>query len=200
MTKARTALNRIIHWITKERLPEFIIFGVVGTVMYFSVAAYYIKYMGNFAENSGYNFEMAMLSATLGGFVLIGGFLNKTSPTVNKDLINSAKGFLTSAVFSTIFVFTLPMGAVTKPDQALAYYLLIFVLIVSMMITVLGFTWGVSVLIPCLWKIGRKSWMPTYKTYCLVDQSYRFNKCINKKVAKPPILFKICRCKCIINC
>ncbi len=154
MNKLKTISSNIIRWITKERLPEFIIFGIVGTVMYFSVAVYYIKYMGNFAENAGYDFEMAILSATLGGFVLIGGFLEKTSPRVKKDLVNAAKGVLTSAVFSTIFVFTLPMGAVTKPEQALAYYLLIFVLIVSMMITVLGFTWGVSVLIPCLWKIG----------------------------------------------
>lgn len=153
----KTAPSKAVHWIIKERLPEFIIFGIVGTVMYFSVALYYIKYMGNFAESLGYNFEMAILSATLGGFVLIGGFLEKTNPRVKKDLVNAAKGFLTSAVFSTIFVFTLPMGAVTKPEQALAYYLLIFVLIASMMVTVLGFTWGVSVLIPCLWKIGRKS-------------------------------------------
>lgn len=157
MTKVRIALNRIIHWITKERLPEFIIFGAVGTVMYFSVAVYYINYMGNFAENLGYDFEMAILSATLGGFVLIGGFLEKTNPRVKKDLVNAAKGFLTSAVFSTIFGFTLPMGAMTKPEQVVAYYLLIFVIIVSMMIAVLGFTWGVSVLIPCLWKIGRKT-------------------------------------------
>lgn len=157
MTKSKSTLKRIINWVVKERLPELIIFGVVGTVMYFSVAIYYIKCIGNVAQNLGYNFEMAILSATLGGFVLIGGFLDKTPSTTKKDLINSAKGFLTSAVFSTIFGFTLPMGAVTKPEQAIAYYLLIVVITASMMIAVLGFTWGVSVLIPCLWKIGRTS-------------------------------------------
>jgi len=114
MAKLKSTLRRIIHWITKERLPEFIIFGVVGVVMYFSVAVYFMDYMGKYAEKPGYNFEMAILSATLGGFVLIGGFLDKTPSTAKKDLINSAKGFLTSAVFSAIFVFTLPMGALVR--------------------------------------------------------------------------------------
>jgi hypothetical protein len=89
--------------------------------------------------------------------VLVGGFLERTNPHVRKDLINSAKGFLTSAVFSTIFVFTLPIGAITKPEDAFVFYFLVIVLILSMMISLLGFTFGVSVLIPCLWKIGRKS-------------------------------------------
>lgn len=157
MNKLKKYSRNIIRWIIKERLPEFVIFGIVGTVMYFSVVVYYLNYMKDYAENLGYNFEMAILSATIGGFVLIGGFLDKTPPTVRKDLINSAKGFLTAAVFSTIFGFTLPLGAITKPEQVIAYYLLLFVLIASMMITVLGFTWGVSVLIPCLWRIGRKT-------------------------------------------
>jgi hypothetical protein len=60
-------------------------------------------------------------------------------------------------VFSTIFVFTLPIGAITKPEDAFVFYFLVIVLILSMMISLLGFTFGVSVLIPCLWKIGRKS-------------------------------------------
>lgn len=156
MTRLKRTLNRTIRWIIKERLAETFLFVIVGTVMYVAVAYYYIKYIVNFTEYSGYDFEMAILSATLGGFVLIGGFLDKTSSTVKKNLINSAKGFLTSAVFSTIFVFTLPMSAVIEPEQAFAHYYLVVVLLASMIITVLSFTFGVSVLIPCLWKIGRK--------------------------------------------
>jgi len=157
MTKVRISLNKVIHWITKERLPEVIIFTIVGTVMYLSVAVYYIKYIGDYAENPGYNFEMAILSATLGGFVLISGFLDKTPSSAKKDLVNSAKGFLTSAVFSTIFGFTLPMIEITEPEQTVAFNFLLIVLIASMVLSIVGFTWGVSVLIPCLWKIGRKT-------------------------------------------
>jgi hypothetical protein len=157
MSKIRVALKAIIRWIIKERLPEVITFAVVGTVMYAAVFAYYINYIGNLTGNLDYNFEMAILSATLGGFVLIGGFLDKAPSTAKKDLVSSATGFLASAVFSTIFVFTVPLEAVIKPEQGGVFYLLTSVLLLSVIISVFGFTWGVSVLIPCLWKIGRKT-------------------------------------------
>lgn len=151
MTKPKTALDRTINRKIKDRLPELIIFPFVGIPMSFSVWLYYLNYIKGYTENPQYDFGMATLSATIGGFLLVGGIFRK----IQSELIDSARAFLASALFSTIFTFTLPMLAIAKPENVFAYCLLIIIVTVSGVVTTLGFSWGVSVLIPCLWKIGK---------------------------------------------
>ena len=158
MVKLKTTLSRTIHWIRRERLPETIIFTITFPIIYVAVGFYYLKYLLALAENLGYNFEMAILSATLGGFVLVGGFLEKSNVSLRKELINVGRWFLMSAVFSSIFAFVVPLLAVTDKQEHIAgYYLLFGGVAISMLLAIIGFTWGISFLIPCLWRIGGKS-------------------------------------------
>ena len=157
MKKFEAAVSRAIRWVIKERLPEVIIFMIVTPVMYASLTLYYIKYITKYAtENPSYNFEIAILSTTLGGFVLIGGFLEKTNTSLRKQLINVGKWFLTSAVFSSIFGFAIPLHAIMdKQDNIAAYYLLDSVVAISMILAIVGFVWGIALLVTLLWKIGK---------------------------------------------
>ena len=159
-------MNRIKKFFKKnikpilEPMAKVLIFGIVGVIMYFAVFIYYMKYIGNFPKNAetlnlGYNFDIGILSATIGGFALIGGFFDKTPASVKKELINTSRCFLITAVFSTIFTFILPVFLGGKPEQGSGYWFLFAALTASMFLSVLGFTFGTTLLIPCLWKIGR---------------------------------------------
>ena len=104
-----------------------------------------------------YNFDLATISATLGGLIMVGGFIDNNKGRESKkpnELITIGKWFLIASVFSALVSLFMPAMA-TENTATPGYTVLFFAVAVAILLSAFSFAWAVCLLLPKLWKLDR---------------------------------------------
>jgi len=113
-----------------------------------------IKHFGNADAPS---FEMATLSALLGGFVLTGGFLSGSSNALGMSLRRVGTLYLASTVSFAILGLFLPILKVIGDADSIGDYIVVWVTGISMVVGMIFFATATTWLIRILPEIWSKS-------------------------------------------
>lgn len=144
----KTIISRLRGLFTKETLPERIIDAFIYGIM--TGIFYYYQLIG--IDKFSSFFEISIVSATLGGFLFIGGFVQNRKSVIKKYVSKSGKEFLTSAVCFAILGVTVPILAnVNRQTDAFFYWPLYIVSAVFLLIAGISFANAVAKVLVYLW-------------------------------------------------
>jgi hypothetical protein len=138
--------------ITKRRILEYLIIAVVYPATAAAVLLYFIH---SFAEKTGSQFELSIVSATIGGLVMVSGFVGEGKTASARGLINVGKWFLTASVFSALFALFVSFLYGSNNTDGSGYKLAYTLALITLTIGTLSFAWALSLLLPMLWRLGR---------------------------------------------
>jgi len=127
-----------------------IVHEILKGLLLIGVGIYYLKYLESMVTNSNFPspLDLAILAATLGGFVLIGTFYDKAPEKIRIALKRSAKQLLTSAILFTLEFFLLLLAS-SITDKVLSWsdWIIVVVTSVIMAFTAYKFTDGLMMLV-----------------------------------------------------
>ena len=104
-------------------------------------------------------FELATISALLGGFVFAGGFMSQSETRSALGLKRVGALYLASTIAFVVFGFYITLDKIATEGDALSKVTLVLVPI-SLYIAVLAFAWATAwlvTLIPQIWRRNRKA-------------------------------------------
>ena len=131
-----------------ETLTVFLVYPITSA----AVLLYYIR---TFAEKTGSQFELSIVSATIGGLVLVSGFIGEGKSASAKELIKVGKWFLIASVFGTMFALFMPaLKGITNPHGT-GYNLFFALTAATLIVATFSFAWAISLILPKLWRLGR---------------------------------------------
>jgi len=135
------------------RYPKALAIALIFPIVAAALLVYFVHVM---ISKSPSNFDLAIISATIGGLVMVGGFIDKSGKQQATELINIGRWFLIASVFSTLFSLFMPAlaGMDESLSNTLAYKLLFYATALSLMASAFSFPWAVCLLLPKLWKLG----------------------------------------------
>jgi len=152
MAKYLTWLKKAFRWVYVRQLAEAVLLGLSLPLI---GAAVFIHFIKTSATDADPQFGMAIVSATIGGLLVVAG-TNYKDEYWKMRLTRNGLLFLTASVFSAlynIFVNWLnTLGEINGAD-----YLVSAATLLSLVVAVISFSIAISVLIRSLWKLGKDS-------------------------------------------
>jgi hypothetical protein len=144
--------SHVKEFFKKEALLE----SIIHVFIYAVVVSVLFSYL-NRIDKFGSFFEISMVSATLGGFLFVGGLVQQKENSVLKKFIRHiGRQFLTSAVCFAILGVTVPaFTIVSKQTELFQYWFYYTVNIVFLLIAGINFANAVANVLLYLW-IRRK--------------------------------------------
>ena len=138
------------------RIIESIFYGIFYPILGAGVVVYVIYAIANVAKGGTPSFELAIISAVLGGFALSGGFLEQASSGLKRHIRRIGVLYLGAAIFFTVFALVIPMAKVET--VGVAYWVVFLANLISMFFAVLFFTLATALLIAKLPKLLQEFW------------------------------------------
>lgn len=132
------------------RIIEGIIYGFFYSVLACGVLMYILRYFPP-AETEPPTFELAIVSAVIGGFALSGGFLDKASAGLQRNIKCIGALYLGAAIAFIVFALVIPMAAIVTSGAA--YWIVYLANLISMFVAMLFFALATGWLIAKLPKI-----------------------------------------------
>jgi len=118
-------------------------------------AAVIIHFASLIPEEAQSQFELAIVSATIGGLLMVGGFIDKANKKQARELINIGKWFLIASVFATLYGLFLNWISYIDKIDTFGENLILTATIICLVFATFAFSWAISLLLPNLWKLGR---------------------------------------------
>ena len=164
MERIKHSAVNAYRWIIKERILQIIVFSISFPILAAGAALHFSRVMTGQTTSQ---FESAIVSATLGGLLMVVGSVDKNRGEQAKRLLNIGKWFLVASVFSTIFGLFVPwlasIGGLDNIDSR-GSWIIFAVIVVSLSIGMFAFARAMSFLLVQLPKIGKDR-------DCSIDQS-----------------------------
>lgn len=135
---------------------EMLIFAVFYPILGAGVAVYFVYTVANIAEGESPSFELAVISAVLGGFALSGGFVDKASSILKRSIRRVGVLYLGSAIFFTVFTLVIPAAKVETTGAA--YWIVFLTNVISMFFAMIFFSWATALLIAKFPKLLQEFW------------------------------------------
>lgn len=151
MAKLSNKIFKAYRKPSKEQVIRGVIYGITFPLVASAVIVHFIHCM---AGKAGW-FELAIISATIGGLTMTSGFVNRSLGKQDSELINIGKWFLISSVFSTLFGLFSPWLPDLENIDSFGDRLVVGATAVSLAIAALSFALATVLLIPKLWKLGQ---------------------------------------------
>ncbi|MGD0168060.1 MAG: hypothetical protein ABSC51_12370 [Gaiellaceae bacterium] len=145
MTNKKAPIKKYIN---STILQLFIV--IIQALLIVGIMLYFINYIKSIADKTSYPspLDLAILSATLGGFILIGAFYDKSKENIKTFLRRTGVYFLiASLTFCIEFFFLLVVGSITDNPLTLIDWVIISFTLIMMIPSSLSFTLGLTELV-----------------------------------------------------
>ena len=138
------------------RIIERLIYAVFYPILGAGVGVYFVYTIANIAKGESPSFELAVISAVLGGFALSSGFVDEASSMLKRSIRRVGVLYLGSAIFFTVFTLVIPMAKVETTGAA--YWIVFLTNVISMFFAMLFFSYATALLIAKLPKLLQEFW------------------------------------------
>jgi len=113
-----------------------------------------VHFFHSIDKQTASDFGLAAVSATIGGLVMVGGFLDRADKPKASQLVSVGKWYLVAAVFLTLFGLFMPWLACAQDMKGCGERLVFAATVLSMGLATFAFAWATTLLIPRLWRLG----------------------------------------------
>ncbi len=131
------------------RVIEGIIYGFFYPILACGIGIYILQYFSEEAKPP--SFELAIISAIIGGFALSSGFLEQASSSLWRQIKFIGVLYLGAAIAFTVFALVVPMARIET--SGIAYWIIFLANLISMFAAIAFFTLATACLIAKLPKL-----------------------------------------------